>query len=308
MGFSLGGSFGKDRSKSKDSSTMTLDPALSGALYGNLARAQALADQPYAPYSGERVAGFNPDQLGAQQALRGIHDDQVGAALLGDAAAAARGLGAYEPGVVSAPRLADLDLSAYANPYEGQVVQNTLDDIGRQRQAAGLTDRAEAISAGAFGGTREAVQRALTAEAYDRNALQAVGALRQQGFQNAQQAAQADLARRLSADTANQAAGLQGAQVRAAASGLLGNLSQQQLEQAVTRAGLLGQVGDAGQALAQKQADAGYGDWQYANDRAVALQNLLNQTLGLLPTYGTTRNRGSNTKTSVSLNPGWQGS
>jgi len=303
------GTFGKDKTKTKSSSvstsagssTMTLDPALSGALYGNLARTQGVVDQGYTPYSGVRVAAFNADQLAGQSALRSIYDNNVGAGLLDDAATAARGAASYQPGMITAGRLAEIDLAPYQNPYESQVVQTTLSDIARQRQIAGIGDKAEAISAGAFGGAREGVQRALTTEGYDRNAFQSVGALRHQGYLSAQQAAEADLSRRLNADTANQAAGLQGAQLRASAAGLLGNLSQQQLEQAVARAGLLGNIGEAQQALAQRQADAAYADWQYGQERPLTLQALLNQSLGLLPTYGTTNTTGRTTEDSRGL-------
>ena len=36
--------------------------------------AQAVANQPFVPYTGARVAGFNPDQLRQFQATRGLFE------------------------------------------------------------------------------------------------------------------------------------------------------------------------------------------------------------------------------------------
>jgi hypothetical protein len=42
----------------------------------------------------------------------------------------------------------------FYNPYEDQVVQQTLEDIGRQSAQADIGLRDQAVSAGAFGGSR----------------------------------------------------------------------------------------------------------------------------------------------------------
>jgi len=74
----------------------------------------------------------------------------------------------------------------YMNPYESQVVQNTLADIERARQMQIAQEGAQATAAKAFGGTRQAVARSLVDEAALRNAGNLAAQLRQQGFTQAQ--------------------------------------------------------------------------------------------------------------------------
>jgi hypothetical protein len=84
------------------------------------------------------------------------------------------------------------DIAAFQNPYEDQVVQQSLQDIEQSRQLAGLRDAQQATAAKAFGGSRAGVQSALTNEAALREASRTASGLRSAGFgQSAQMAAAA---------------------------------------------------------------------------------------------------------------------
>ena len=74
----------------------------------------------------------------------------------------------------------------YMNPYENQVVQNTLADIERARQGQISAEGAAATAARAFGGSRQGVTRSLIDEAALRNAGNLSAQLRQAGFAQAQ--------------------------------------------------------------------------------------------------------------------------
>jgi len=74
----------------------------------------------------------------------------------------------------------------YMNPYESQVVQNTLADIERARQGQISAEGAAATAARAFGGSRQGVTRSLVDEAALRNAGNLAAQLRQGGFTQAQ--------------------------------------------------------------------------------------------------------------------------
>jgi len=74
----------------------------------------------------------------------------------------------------------------YMNPYENQVVQNTLADIERARQGQISAEGAAATAAKAFGGSRQGVTRSLVDEAALRNAGNLAAQLRQGGFTQAQ--------------------------------------------------------------------------------------------------------------------------
>jgi hypothetical protein len=78
----------------------------------------------------------------------------------------------------------------FMSPYQQQVIDTTLTEFDKQRQQAMAGQQAQAVAGGAFGGAREGVQRAEygAQTLQDRAALQAQ--LLQQGFGQAQQAAQ----------------------------------------------------------------------------------------------------------------------
>lgn len=83
------------------------------------------------------------------------------------------------------------DIEAFMNPYESNVVQQSLQDIEQSRQMAALRDAQQATSAKAFGGSRAGVQGALTNEAALREAARTASGLRSAGYGQAAQLAQA---------------------------------------------------------------------------------------------------------------------
>jgi hypothetical protein len=110
---------------------------------------------------------------------------------------------------IQAGQLASTALSPYVNPYESQVVGQTLSDLERARQMQQNLLGAQATQARAFGGSRAGVAQAETNRAFAEQAARTAGQLRQAGFTQAQQAAQQDIASQLAAQQANQQAALQ---------------------------------------------------------------------------------------------------
>jgi len=96
---------------------------------------------------------------------------------------------------VGAESLAQTDLTPYQNQYDSGVIDAALGDLDRARQMTLNQNAASAVSAGAFGGDRQALVEAETNRNFARQAADTAVNLRQQGFQNAQQQAQADLNR-----------------------------------------------------------------------------------------------------------------
>lgn len=68
------------------------------------------------------------------------------------------------------------------NPYNQQVVDTTLRDVGNASQMAMNNLDAQAQKAGAFGGSRHGIAMAELGKGYQQQALDKVGALRQQGY------------------------------------------------------------------------------------------------------------------------------
>ena len=84
----------------------------------------------------------------------------------------------------------------FMSPYQQEVIDTTLAEFDRQQAIAETAQRDQAIRAGAFGGAREGVMAAEAAQGAAMNRANLQAQLLAQGFQQAQQAAAADLAAR----------------------------------------------------------------------------------------------------------------
>lgn len=156
-------------------STYQPDPEFKQAALQNYAFAQQVAQQPYQAYGGPRIAGFTQPQ---QEAMAAIRESPLS---LGES------------------------MANFYNPYNQQVIQNTLGNIETQRLMQQQQSRAAAAKAGAYGGTRQAVQEALQQQAALQTGAQAAAQLAQQGFGQAAALGAQDIGLRQQA-----AAGLQG--------------------------------------------------------------------------------------------------
>ena len=235
-------------------------------------QARNLAEQgigAYQPLLSEAEKGMVAGQQLTQQAAQGIAGlnvaqplsaaygaYQAGAGVAGDigklAAAAGQATGAYDPS----------QAIAFMNPYQQQVTANALREMQRQADIASQTQAAQAVRSGAFGGTREGVQRAemqrglmdvmgqRIAQDYAQNYLQAQ--------QAAQQAFEAQQQRQLSA-TGQQANILGGqANLYSQLAQGIGGLGLQQGQFGLQQAGALGAMGaQFGQQAGQRANLAG---------------------------------------------------
>jgi hypothetical protein len=137
----------------------------------------------------------------------------------------ASGLGSYQPFLQQAEALTGpTAYQQYMSPYQQDVIDTTLKefDIQTQKGLPGLAQ--QAITAGAFGGGREGVQRAEYLSSADRNRAALQAQLLQQGFGQAQNLAQQDYLRNI--QLAQQSPALAGQQISALTT--LGGLGQAQ--------------------------------------------------------------------------------
>ena len=140
---------------------------------------------------------------------------------------ALQGIGSYEPFLKAAAGLSDPNAyKAYMSPYQKDVIDTTLAeyDIQAQRGVPGLA--ASAISAGAFGGGREGVQKAVYGGESDRNRAALQANLLQQGFGQAQQLASQAFGQQM--NLARTTPALAGQQISALSALGAGQQSQQQ--------------------------------------------------------------------------------
>ena len=169
-----------------------------GAFLGDQFRNIGRPDSTPFTYTGERIAEFDPREryamdlsdsaigsyrpfiadasnifsTGAQD-LRDIQGAGLGA--FGEAGAAAEaGRGEFDPAMAS----------SYFNPFEEQVVEQTLSDISEGLAKGDMALRDKAVSAGAFGGSRGRLTQEDLAERISRGATEAVAGIRSKGFQD----------------------------------------------------------------------------------------------------------------------------
>jgi len=89
--------------------------------------------------------------------------------------------------------IATTDLSQYTNPYETQVVNNTMNDLERTRQMQQNQMGASASAANAFGGSRHGIAEAETNLGFGRQAADTAAQLRLGGYNQALNSAAQDV-------------------------------------------------------------------------------------------------------------------
>ena len=250
-------------SKGKTTTTTSTDPtqmAMYQDLYG---KAKGTAEQQFVPYTGARVAGFNPDQLQGFDATRNIFDQSM----------------SYDPrsqlntlATQNAPSLLNTDIGAYQNPFQTQVIDNTLGDLNRARQMQIQSDQDAAIGRGAFGGSRSALLESETNRNFADRAGNIAADLRSRGFDRATNLAGMDI------DNEFRNRGFQ--------AGLLGN----QLSDQYRNLGLLSGIGGQQQGLQQRGMDAGYNEFFRAIGYGPQQLGLLAQGVSALPNQTNTTN------------------
>jgi hypothetical protein len=243
------------KSKPQTSTVVTQVPAEAKPyIYGEkgiLPRAQALSEQPL-NLPDYRVAGLSD----AQRRAFGIAEGGIGGympALTQGARATQGGIGAISQGMGIIPAALSSAMPfqrgaaaqgygstegynpatayrGYMNPYIEDVIRQSESDIARQGKTEEQRLRSQAVSAGAFGGSRAAIaERELARNTADQQARTASG-LRASGYEQAQQQAQMNFEqqKQRQAQYATMLGGLgsEYAQLGIQGAGQIGNLGQ----------------------------------------------------------------------------------
>jgi len=156
-----------------------------------LRRGEQEFSKPFQSYQGQRVAQLDPYEIQAGN----IYQNQIV-----PQAGQLAGIG-QQIANTSAQTYDTATAQAYANPYEDRVVSGALKDLG---EAYGQTQKsmdASAIGAGAFGGSRQAIQNVLGAERYIDTVGDTSSRLRQAGFESGANRFAQDRAAQLGAAT-----------------------------------------------------------------------------------------------------------
>ena len=188
--------------------------------------------------TGETADQFAARQKAAEQfdirkqSLAGIAPEVAGLSQLEQDARtrAQAGLGSFQPFLTAAQASSGPQaFKQFMSPYQQQVIDTTLADFDRQAAMQEQRIKDQAVASGAFGGGREGVLQSEFRTGSDRNRAALQAGLLQQGFGQAQQAAQQNFMNQMG--LASTVPGLQRADVST-----LGQLGS--LDRGLTQAGL----------------------------------------------------------------------
>jgi hypothetical protein len=215
-----------------------------------LGKAEAITESPYQTYGGQRLAGFTPLQNQAFKTVGELGPTQQGA--MGSGIAALGGLGSLNAGNQYTQQATNPNaMSAYMNPYVQNALAPQMYEAQRQSEMMGQKNAAQAVGAGAFGGSRFGLQEAERQRNLGQNLSniygQGMNAAYDKGMQSLQFGSNL---------------GLQGFGQAGQLANTLGNLGQQQFTQAKDAAGAQQAAGTAQQQMEQQQYDQQYRDFQ----------------------------------------------
>ena len=231
-----------------------------------VARGFALGQQPYQPYTGERVSQFTPLQ---RQAFGAAERQQV-APQIGQASgvtglATLGALGAqFDPFQMG--QFTGQTAAQYMDPFMQNVVNIQQQAAQRQADIQATRRGAQAVQAGAFGGSRQAIENAEAnrALASQMNEIQARGL--QDAFRNAQDQFAREQQMREQSRQFGANFGMQGLETAMRGAGQLGQLGQQQFGQEMDIMGRQRDFGAQQQQQIQRILDQQFADFQAQRD------------------------------------------
>jgi len=149
-----------------------------------LRRAENVFDVPYKAYTGQRIAQLDPSEISAEN----IYKNQI---------------------IPQSGQLANIanqtydtaTAQTYANPYENQVISGALGDLQQAYGQSQTAMDAQAVGAGAFGGSRQGIQNVLGQERYLDSVADTSSRLRQAGFESGANRFMADRAAQMGGAT-----------------------------------------------------------------------------------------------------------
>ena len=207
---------------------------------------------PFQGYIGDRFAGMSPEEQQMGASIQSLFGSAFGGF---DPTAQLQQLaGQQAPQLGDVPSLLDMDIGAYQSPYQQQVIDLTEQDFARRRDLQRQQAEDVAMRAGAFGGSRGTIYEQEALRPLQEQEARTVAGLRQAGFEQAQRAAESDIARQQQLAMLAPELELRGRQQQA---GLLGGLLGGQ-QQAL---GLLGGYGGLSRGIGQAQRDFDFSEF-----------------------------------------------
>jgi len=234
--------------------TNTYDDNISGLVNSILNAAQGEANAPYTPYTGQRIAGLNQDELKSDQTVR---DNYLTTQPL-----YSQGTNLINQGTTGLNNLMTNQgtwnqntASQYMSPYISNVINSTSEEALRNNQMALNQIRGNAAMSGAFGGSGDILAQTEAWNNNQRNLNSTIADLYNTGYNNAQTQFNAD-----------RDFGLKGVNQYNTQSEALQNLGANQQAALYKDTSALKTVGSNTRDIAQTNLNTAYADWENQKD------------------------------------------
>lgn len=204
--------------------------------------------QPGLPVSAPNPTPPNPTQVMGTGVMGSNNPNVFNQAAQNTGLAAA---GTIAGGMYNPDMLRNTNYQPYMNPFTSNVINRTMGDMNRSRNMALNDLGASATAARAFGGSRHGVAEAETNRNFFNQAGNMAAGLRNQGYQNAQNAAMFDIGNQMAAN-----------QNRLGAAAQLAGIGSQQFGMGQAANQGLMQQGALQQAMQQQVIDAGRSQYE----------------------------------------------
>ena len=206
---------GKGKAPASQEITQTKIPSYARPYFERLmSDAESITGREYSPYGGQRIASQSPDTLAAYDMTRGMVGQGIGGVneamgvsrdniamgqQLADTAAPFQfGASGFSAAPTDAAQFAQTQMftpeaaQQYMSPYIQNVLDRQMTEAQRQFGITQASRDARSVGAGAFGGSRQAVEQSLNNEALMRQLGDIYGTGMQGAYRDAQGAFQAD--------------------------------------------------------------------------------------------------------------------
>jgi hypothetical protein len=251
---------------------------------GMIAKANAVAAEPFEYYTGPRIADFTSDQRASFKAAqnaagsyRPFLDASTGSL---DLAGSYSGMGAAQPYFSQAAKTVPQGINAYMNPYTDQVVDR-IGQLAQRQMSENIipTIQNQFIGSGQFGGSRSGAELGKKMRDLQESTSAAQAQALQTGYGQAAQQFQADQQR---IGQLGQTAGTLTSQDLArqmAISQQYADLGKQAQAMGLTEAATLGDIGSQEQQMRQRGLDMAYQDFIEQRDRPQNMISFLNAAI-----------------------------
>jgi hypothetical protein len=267
----------------------------------NYGLAQQVASQPLQQYQGQTVAGVAPQQ---QQALNlAANSGSVGQGALQASQAGYLNTLGQTPQQINPAQLSQQNLQPYMNPYTQSVINASLPVMQQNLALSQNQQQNQANSANAYGGSRQAIQQGVTQAQGALGMGQMAAGLNQANFAQAQAGAQSDVTAQNAAMAANQQAALSQGALANQASGGLGTLATQQLQNNIGNFGMTVAAGGLEQQQQQNEINAQMAQFQQAFTYPQQQLGMLESSLGMTPYETATSGSAASDTTATQSNP-----